>query len=772
MAIIYNNLDSYLLGNSSDKIDDPNFLKLVESSNFFHEWNGSYFNVFKDSVNGYFHIPKDTILKITKTTGGISTSTGYQASADFVLKTTDSFTFRSSITALYTSNATIKWYNSEKPLPEKDYLAYKNFDNKFDFNRTYSVATYPWIKLAAGSYRDRMGDWDLNGNVKINTQQALCSSLKEAYKINGTPIWPDTYRRYTPSNNTWTPFQPELTTNPDVKEIDHSDTVSRQTVYQWPQRDYLFDSKYITSCDIEPVIGAEDAPYRFSDKYLTKFAQTKPADPESRKVEKMGFTSVKSLGKILQPVVETFDENSIKSLTVSWTDDTKTECNITANYDTKPIETKLWTKIPKDRSLGIMIRLHGDIWRQYNEERLKRPRDHRPPIQLPWFAYNETTQNIESKHGTPAYDWTWLNNMDNRPWYWKNGLGDFRIQLPFQAGRKPIPQLKILFSNKYYYVSTKLEDLFEGRGNVNSITILLYTGKFGFIGGDHITFDCSDDGQHVEFKIKTTAEKAGKQWGWNIKTLKHSGSMDNWDRGLIYLTNGQSEFNDLYNIVGGSDSNSLFSQLKVLNNIDLFTDNDIGVETITGADDFSKLFNAPQHQINGWITTCDPAGSNNGYITLDWSYSLVLKNRLLPYADQMFLPITDWKERHRFSGHDEVANETFSRFANNQDTSITKQPFFGYNVGVRVFNASQNDCNRKNPIWEQGPWDGKSLTIKYNKNMWNSLKDPDSEYGAYRKRYSMAYQFKHYSDTQLDKWYNWSDNPDHFIAPPVGLVLE
>lgn len=64
-------------------------------------------------------------------------------------------------------------------------------------------------------------------------------------------------------------------------------------------------------------------------------------DTKSRKVEKMGFTSVKSLSKILQPVVETFDENSIKSLTVSWTDDTKTECNITANYDTKPIETKL-----------------------------------------------------------------------------------------------------------------------------------------------------------------------------------------------------------------------------------------------------------------------------------------------------------------------------------------------------------------------------------------------------------------------------------------------
>lgn len=768
MATIYNNLDNYL--NNQEPIDSA-LLNQIEASSDFHKWNKDDFKVFKDSVNGYFHIPKDTIIKTEKKVGSITTTIGCKASEDAILKSTNAPISRSTIAALYTANANIKFYSS-KP---DDYLAYKNFDSGFNYQQTYSVSAYPWIKTGNYSYRDRMGDWDLNGNTSVsnNSTQGLCSSLKDAYKINGAPVWPETYRKYTPSNNTWTTFQPELTTNPNVEKIDsNDDRKNPQTVWKWPQRDYLFDSKYITSCDIEPVIGTADAPYQFSDEYLTKFAQTKPANPESRKVEKMGFTSIKSLGKILQPVVETFNEASIKSLTVSWTDDTKTECNITANYDTKPIETKLWTKIPKDRSLGIMIRLPGDIWRQYNEERLKRPRDHRPPIQLPWFSYNETTQNIENKYGSPAYDWTWLNNRYDRPWYWKNGSGDFRIQLPFQDGRKPISQLKILFSNKYYYVSTKLEKLFEGRGNVKSITILLYTGQFkSTMWGDRISFNCSDGGK-IEFNIETTAKEAGQQWGWNIKTLSHSGSMDNWDRELIYLTNGQSEFNDLYNIVGGSNSNSLFSQLKVLNNIDLFTDNDSGVETITGAKDFSELFNAPQHQINGWITTCDPAGRNNGYITLDWSYSLVLKNRLLPYADQMFLPITDWKERHLFSGHDEVANETFSRFANNQDTSSTKEPFFGYNVGVRVYNASQNDCNRKKPIWEQGPWDGKSLSIKYNGDMWNSLKDPNSPYGAYRKRNSMAYQFKHYTDTQLDKWFNWSDNPDHFIAPPVGLVLE
>ena len=49
----------------------------------------------------------------------------------------------------------------------------------------------------------------------------------------------------------------------------------------------------------------------------------------------MGFTSVKWLGKILQKPIEDFNKGSIKSLTVSWTDDTKTECNITAIYDTE-----------------------------------------------------------------------------------------------------------------------------------------------------------------------------------------------------------------------------------------------------------------------------------------------------------------------------------------------------------------------------------------------------------------------------------------------------
>lgn len=145
----------------------------------------------------------------------------------------------------------------------------------------------------------------------------------------------------------------------------------------------------------------------------------------------------------------------------------------------------------------------------------------------------------------------------------------------------------------------------------------------------------------------------------------------------------------------------------------------------------------------------------------------MLKNRLLPYADQMFLPITDWKERHHFRDHDEVLNQTLSRFANNQDTGSTSQPFFGYNVGVRVYNASQNDVN--NPIWEQGPWNGKEFTVRYNQTTWNQVNDLSTSLGSYRKRNSMAWQFEDKSDTWLNEYFT---DEDHLIAPPVGLVLE
>lgn len=145
----------------------------------------------------------------------------------------------------------------------------------------------------------------------------------------------------------------------------------------------------------------------------------------------------------------------------------------------------------------------------------------------------------------------------------------------------------------------------------------------------------------------------------------------------------------------------------------------------------------------------------------------MLKNRLLPYADQMFLPITDWKERHHFRDHDEVLNQTLSRFANNQDTGSTSQPFFGYNVGVRVYNASQNDVN--NPIWEQGPWNGKEFTVRYNQTTWNQVNDLSTSLGSYRKRNSMAWQFEDKSDIWLNGYFTDEDN---LIAPPVGLVLE
>ena len=151
MAIIYNNLDNYL--NNHEPIDSA-LLSQIETSSTFHKWNKDNFKVFKDSANGYFHIPKDTIIKTEKKVGLTTIATGCRASEDAILKSTSAPLSRSTITALYTANANIKFYSST---PD-DYLVYKNFDNTFDFKKTYSVATYPWIKIGTNSYRDRMGD--------------------------------------------------------------------------------------------------------------------------------------------------------------------------------------------------------------------------------------------------------------------------------------------------------------------------------------------------------------------------------------------------------------------------------------------------------------------------------------------------------------------------------------------------------------------------------------------------------------------------------------
>lgn len=186
MATIYNNLDNYL--NNQEPIDSA-LLNQIEASSDFHKWNKDDFKVFKDSVNGYFHIPKDMIIKTEKKVGSITTTIGCKASEDAILKSTSAPISRSAIAALYTANATIKFYNFRTP-SDQAYLTYKNFDSGFNYQQTYSVAAYPWIKTGNYSYRDRMGDWDLNGNTSAsnNSTQGLCGSLKDAYKINGAPV--------------------------------------------------------------------------------------------------------------------------------------------------------------------------------------------------------------------------------------------------------------------------------------------------------------------------------------------------------------------------------------------------------------------------------------------------------------------------------------------------------------------------------------------------------------------------------------------------------
>ena len=793
----YDTLDEYLNSTkaSSEKIDN---LEEIESDALFQKWSEKSnltpltpLAAFSDSTTGYFHIPRDSIFKIERLLGGLALTNGYKPKTDLIFRTTKSHFYR--ITTLYTNN--INFYNSEHPLPEKPYLAYKNFDETFDFKRTYSVATYPWIKIGTNSYRDRMGDWDLNGNVEINTQQALCSSLKEAYKINGEAVWPDTYQKYVPETNTWIEYGPTLT-NPNaasVKEIDHSDTVPKQIVNQWPQLDYLFDNKCITSCDIKPIIGSSTAYYQFSSEYKTRFADNKKPDFPER-VEKMGFTPVKALGKILQQPVEDFNKHSIKSLKIFWTDSSKTTCNITAISDEKPATETSWSNIPKERTLGILIRLPGETWQRYGKERTATKRILEPPVQLPWGIYysNGTDPNIVDM---PRYDWTWDQVRKNRWWYDKYKIQYWPKHDNYDDPHAPqrytryIPQLKIHFVNNYYYVYTTLGALLGE--TTNQVSLSLYTGKFipsSNIGvPNKISFNGTKDGAPatIELTAANNTIYSAKKWGWRIHTLSREGHMDTWDRwgqDYFYKSEQQQEFNDVYRFYGKSDAASplLAGSLTILNNIDLFGD----VETITTSNNFGDFFQVPQNQINGWVTTCDPSGMGNGFVTLDWSYNLVLKNRLLPYMDQRFLPITDWNQRNFWTAQDELAGSV-TVFASNCDGDPKHIPF-GYTVGVRVYNA--NNDNIKAAVWDDGPLknstsipgpliapstqghvEGKEFTITYDKTKWSLVNDMSSDLGKYRKRNSMAYQFRYYYPTTLD---NYFTDESHFIAPPVGLVLE
>lgn len=789
MATTYNNLDTYMMVQSSkDKISEEQ----IDFSDY-NYWTGTDLRVFTDPVNGSFHILKDMIFKIEETPlGGQTTINYYKSNTDLIFKTINSLSFK--ITILYADYRVIKFYTVQAP---DKYLGYTNFDDNFNYKRTYSVATYPWIKLATGSYRDRRGDWDLNGNTSgagnHDQIQALCSSLKEAYKINGKAVWPDTYQKYVPEKNTWTEYEPTLTNSTSIEEVDHSDTVPRQTVWKWPQRDYLFDNKYITSCDIGPVIGTAEAPYQFSDEYLTKFAQTKPADPESRKVEKMGFTSVKSLGKILQQPVEDFNKHSIKSLKIFWTDSSKSTCTITAISDEKPATETSWSNIPKERTLGILIRLPGETWQRYGIERTATNRTLESPVQLPWGIYYSNGIDPEIVD-MPKYDWTWDQVRANRWWYnkykiqyWPNRDNADDPHVPPRYTRY-IPQLKIHFVNNYYYVYTTLGALLGE--TTNQVSLLLHTGEFiqsSNIGvPNKISFNGTRDGAPatIELTAVNNAVNSAEQWGWTIHTLSRAGRMDKWDRwgqDYFYKSEQQQEFNDVYRFYGKSDAASpLLGSLTILNNIDLFGD----VETITTADSFGDFFQVPQNQINGWVTTCDPPGMGNGFVTLDWSYNLVLKNRLLPYMDQRFLPITDWNNRNFWTAQDELAGSV-TVFASNCDGDPQHIPF-GYTVGVRVYNAS-ND-NIRAAVWDKGPLknsisipgpliapstqgyvEGKEFTITYDKTKWSLVNDMSSDLGKYRKRNSMAYQFRNYYPTTLD---NYFTDESHFIAPPIGLVLE
>ena len=150
MATTYKNLDMYMMTHSSkDKINEEQ----IDFSDY-HPWTGTDLKVFTDPIDGSFHILKDMIFQIAATPiGGQTTTNYYKSATDLIFKNINSYNYE--ITAVYADYRVIKFYTVQAP---DKYLGYTNFDDNFNYKRTYSVATYPWIKLATGSYRDRRGD--------------------------------------------------------------------------------------------------------------------------------------------------------------------------------------------------------------------------------------------------------------------------------------------------------------------------------------------------------------------------------------------------------------------------------------------------------------------------------------------------------------------------------------------------------------------------------------------------------------------------------------
>ena len=134
---------------SKDKINEEQ----IDFSDY-NSWAGTNLKVFTDPIDRSFHILKDMIFQIAETPlGGQTTINYYKSNTDLIFKNINSYNYE--ITALYADYRVIKFYTVQAP---DKYLGYTNFDDNFNYKRTYSVATYPWIKIATGSYRDRRGD--------------------------------------------------------------------------------------------------------------------------------------------------------------------------------------------------------------------------------------------------------------------------------------------------------------------------------------------------------------------------------------------------------------------------------------------------------------------------------------------------------------------------------------------------------------------------------------------------------------------------------------
>lgn len=804
-----------------------------------HTWGDDYesylYYVFQENSSGITHLPKDSICQITvrkyKVSGGQSMSYDYYlVKQDLTIATTSWNEYpsgdseikqiRYSFTGVYCR--TEKYSKPSELQPDisyfdTDFLRYTNFDDNFDYSQSYSIKVYPWIKYVDSNnttrWRKRFGWWDLNGNSKNshNSKQALCMSLCNAYNIQGEKVWPSVYSSYWLNGDldSWEQhsWYPELESGQDASWglVDFTSRYSGDPnkIWKWCQVDYKFGGKLMYSYGHKIEYDDKNQTnYQFSGQYKTYFAgadksaQHPTNESQSRYIKQRGFQSaanLRALPKLFQDIHEDFSEKSVKFITISWHDPSKkTSCDVKLDYDDYGTgeTSQVFNDIPRDRKLGIAIRVPSEVWHNYldNLSNGKEITNTSAPIRLPVYQFGPSlAPKIQPIQGDKWYSWEANNRTSSGRYKYseQTQLYVYYRDLSLTDSYQYLPQLKIKFDSYYYYFSYRLDYFLNNvaksiRLDPNEAYVAKApAGQTGFRlyfprvvrNGD------TDNPASLSWSVDSeSTRKTRTKWGWSVQTLTQDGNDEKYDS-----PNGAYKQQDYSSILNSTDAS--YISFKATNssaralffasycNIDLYGT----IETVkkdTFKNFASNFYANPVHPITCFPLAIRPSTVSSseiyGLYGLDWNYNLVTKSRLLPYFNSTFFPITSIKNRTQKQIRDKYGRQWNLTYGNYFDKSQTRDDF-GYNIGVRLYSYDDNNTISR-PYDDPKPGVMEKGLDYSNNNFWRIIQD-----SSYESSSDVVGLHDYAGNNRIANDLNLGNNyTEEYLqtALPVGIVLE